>query len=200
MAIKKLLAACALALVATSANAATVASVGTFGGGTDFVSSAGGALVENAHPAYVANSATSEWVWDEVLDTQIVTFSFEFDLTGFDVSTASLSGIWGADNVGTALLNGTAIAFLPDDRSSFQALQSYGTDTGFVEGTNVLSFAIVNDLTRFGYDPRINPASFRAEATITALAIAPVPLPAGAVLLLTGMGAVVAVRRRRKAA
>lgn len=64
MNLKSLLVAGAIALASASLHAATVSEIGTFAGGSDFVSSGGLALVSSLHPACEPNSSSSEWVWD----------------------------------------------------------------------------------------------------------------------------------------
>ena len=194
MFVKSLMAAGLLAISITSSNAATVTDVGTFAGSSDFVSSGGGAISSSLHPAYSADSATSGWVWDENLRLSSVTFTHTFDLTGFDHTTASLSGLWGADNVATIYLNNTAISSIAYGSATIKTLIAYGATTGFRAGINTLSFAVSN----YGPWSTVNPAAFRAEAMVTAsLSPSPVPVPASGLLLLSGFGAFAALRRRK---
>ncbi|WP_108839267.1 VPLPA-CTERM sorting domain-containing protein [Tateyamaria sp. Alg231-49] len=194
MSLKSLLVAGAIALASTSLHAATVSEVGTFAGGTDFVSSGSLALVSSLHPRYEPNSSTSEWVWDVNLALSPVTFSHKFDLTGFDISTASLSGVWGVDNIGKAYLNGAEISSITFGVAAFETLTAYGSTSGFVDGLNTLSFVVENTGSYSGP----NPAAFRAEALIQAT---PVPLPAALPLLIAAIaGLGFAGRRRRRAA
>ncbi len=191
MSIRSLALAGLLAVAATVSQAATVVSeAGTFAGGTDFVSSGGGALVGAANAAYVPNSATSQWVWDADLSLSEVTFAHTFDLTGHNHTAAVLSGFWAADNIGFAYLNGIEIASLSFGKGAFNTLNAFGAATGFVEGLNTLEFRILNK----GPSSASNPAAFRAEALVTV-----VPLPAGGLLIVTGLCALGAMGRRRKA-
>lgn len=192
MSLKSFLTAGFIALVATTSHAATVSNVGTFVGGTDFVSSGGGALVSAATSSYVPNSATSEWVWDENRALSPVTFTHTFDLTGFNIGTASLTGVWGVDNFGTAFLNGTAISTIPFGYAAFETLTAYGATGGFVNGLNTLSFVVENPGP---YGSSSNPAAFRAEALIEA---SPVPVPAALPLLVAALASLGALSRRRR--
>lgn len=195
MIFKSFLAAGIIAVAATVSNAAVVSNVGTFAGGTDFASSNRGALVGYLHRYYTPNTAASEWVWDQNLAVPQLTFTHTFDMTGYDISTASLSGIWGVDNIGTAYLNGTAISSIPFGHGAFRKLRAYGANSGFVDGINTLSFVVKN---RGNYDHSNNPGAFRAEAMIEA-SVAPVPLPAAGWLLLAGVGGMVTMHRRKAA-
>ncbi|MEM8701888.1 MAG: hypothetical protein AAGF82_08690 [Pseudomonadota bacterium] len=177
----------------TAAHAATVSNAGTIAGGPDFVSSGGGALVDAAHRAYVPNSSASAWVWDSNRALSPVTFTHSFDLTGYDIGTASLSGVWGVDNFGTARLNGIVISSIPFGYPAFQSLTAYAATSGFVAGLNTLSFKVTN----LGAYSSRNPAAFRAEALVTAT---PVPLPAPLALLAGGLGMLGLAGWRRKRA
>ena len=188
MVLKSLALAGVLGFLGVGTQAATVASVGTFAGGTDFISSGGGALVAISDAPYVPNSATSAWVWDEDVSLSPVTFTYSFDLTDFAVASASLSGLWGVDNLGSAFLNGTEISSIPFGFDAFETLTVLSATTGFLSGVNTLAFVVENT----GDFSAINPAAFRAEVTVTA---APVPLPATALLLLTALGGAAAARR-----
>lgn len=176
-----------------SGHAATVSNVGTFDGSTDFLSSGGGPIIDAAHPAYVPNSISSAWVWDANRAASPVTFTHTFDLAGYDMSTASLSGFWGADNFGTARLNGNVISSIAFGYPAFQSLTAYVATSGFVAGLNKLSF----DVTNLGVYSSRNPAAFRAEVLVTAT---PVPLPAPLALLAAGLGVLGLAGWRRKRA
>ncbi len=177
----------------TSGHGATVSNVGTFEGSADFASSGGGAIVNAAHPAYVPNSTSSAWVWDANPAASPITFTHTFDLTGYDISTASLSGFWGADNFGTASLNGNVISSIAFGYPAFQSLTAYMATSGFVGGLNTLSFNVTN----LGAYSSRNPAAFRAEALVTAT---PVPLPAPFGLLAGALGVLGLAGWRRKRA
>lgn len=191
----KFFATLALAMVLpVAAQAAVVQQGGTAVGDLGGITAIGGTSVASNNGAY-DNSATaisSGWVWiGDISSNNNASFEFNFDLTGYDAATASLSGLWGVDNEGSISLNGTEIASLTGAVfGHFSSLNSYGTTDGslFNAGLNTLRF----DAVDLG-----GPGAFRATATVSADAISPVPLPAGAPLLLAGLGALGFARRAK---
>ncbi|NNU17210.1 hypothetical protein HK107_12835 [Parvularcula sp. ZS-1/3] len=158
------------------------------GGGIELVS--GGNAILQANGLYSSQTTTpaSDWVWTDNGD-QTTTWTFTFDLTGFDKSTAVLSGLWGVDNTGTIDLNGTQIANLPVvTTANFTSLISYSTSDSslFNMGMNVLTF-VLSDAG--------GPEAFRATATVEADTSA-IPVPAALPLFLAGLAVV--ARKRRK--
>jgi hypothetical protein len=141
---------------------ATVAIPGLFPTGVDATSTplSGGAV----DPNYIADSAAgadvlstanqwSQWPepgtgkWINYIDSTVTggthSFSTTFDLTGLDPTTAQISGVWSADNQTTMYLNGVAVASLPND--GFTSLHNFSITSGFVAGSNTLSFAVGED-------------------------------------------------------
>lgn len=195
--LKALVLSAAFAMTAICANAATVVSTGTFDGNTLFVSSSAGPLVGVSDPYYLPDDADSGWVWD--LNDLIlpVTYTLSFDLTGYDLSTVSISGLWGADNYGTIMLNGGAISVIPFGLDAFQSLTAYSGAGGLLlGGLNTLEFVISNGNPG---DPNEDPGptAFRATALVTA-DLAAVPLPAGLPMLLGALGLMGFAARRRR--
>lgn len=200
------LSAVATAIIASSASAATVGSAAT--GSTSvggFVMNGGQAMIDVSNGAYTSvpgdTSPPSTWVWDEAGSQSVNTtntFVWTFDLTGFDMSTAALTGLWGVDNFGTASLNGTVIGTIDFGFPAFQTLDAVadGTNTPiFVAGTNTLSFSATNGFQTGSGNP--GPGAFRAGVTVTA-DVAPVPLPATGLLLAGALGGIGFMRRRKK--
>jgi hypothetical protein len=131
-----------------------------------------------------ATTPASNWVWDSEQsngeNNQLI-FTFSFSLAGYDVTTASLSGLWGIDNVGTVLLNGNLLSSLPDVVvENFNTLHAFSAGPGssaFVSGLNVLTFDVGN---------RGGPGAFRASVEVTA----EVSTPSVAIMFLLGLVAV----------
>ncbi|MEM7471377.1 MAG: VPLPA-CTERM sorting domain-containing protein [Pseudomonadota bacterium] len=189
-----------LALAATlpfAAQAAVVMEGGSQVGDGNNIAGVRGSSISSNNAAYDQSPTpiASEWVWiGDINNNDFASFEMTFDLTGFDLTTASLFGFWGVDNVGTISLNGTQIAELAGlQEENFAFLNPYGSADSslFLSGVNSLRF----DVQDLG-----GPGAFRATARVTAdpLQIAPVPLPAGAPLLLAGLAGFGVLRKRRK--
>jgi len=202
------------ALAATTC-LASAAQAGTIASGSTLLSGGGinpdnGRLIESDNEKWYSKEETSiesEWVWiDNILTTDTARFNFEFDLTGWELSTVHLSGLWGVDNFGSVELNGEVIASWgkPASIESFSSLTQYSASSGFNAGVNHLVFSLQDS----GEHER-DQAAFRATALVTGQkrpisvssaqeTMAPVPLPAGLVLLLSGLGALVGIGRLRR--
>jgi hypothetical protein len=96
------------------------------------------------HSSYFPNNANSTWIWQMANGRPaFVTRTFEtsFDLTGYDSTSAKISGSWGADNFGLDILINsvsTGITLNPPNFSLFP----FTIDLGFVAGQNVLRFVV----------------------------------------------------------
>ncbi|ARE40030.1 hypothetical protein RGUI_1889 [Rhodovulum sp. P5] len=200
----KMMCAVACALLPAVAQAETVVSGATRVGDVGGINAVGGSnpdgpFVSYSNPAssYSAEvtDPVSEWVWAGAWwSGASVYYEFEFDMTGYDLSTASLSGLWGVDNYAWVYLNGTEIGALPSLlTSNFTSLHDYGTSDAslFNAGANILRFVATDDGGHMG---------FRAAVVVTADPVSgDVPLPAGGVLLLAGLGVLAAYGAERRA-
>ena len=69
-------------------------------------------MIDTIPGSWVNNTSTRRWIWETAAGTPVNvtrTFRTTFDLTGLDASTASLSGLWAADNAGLDIfINGAA--------------------------------------------------------------------------------------------
>lgn len=193
--------AAALAALTTGAQAATVASgATTVDNSAGIVMDGSGTTIASDNAAYNNQDIGADWVWDtNSFDVNRASFTFNFDLSGFDVTTAALTGIWGVDNIGSILLNGVEIASLTGIFSgNFAWNNLYGTSDSslFNAGLNTVTY-LAEDLG--------GPGAIRATILVEAdelpgseIADSPsqVPLPAGGLLLVTGLG-LLALRRRK---
>ena len=184
--IKMALAAIVLS-VSGFANAALILQGGTgsTGAGNIFLSGSATA-VDVSNSAYNSSLTTpsSDWVWDGAGSSgsdglgNPLTFTFTFDLTGFDLSTAVLTGFWGVDNQGTVTLNSTQISSLAFGYPAFQTLTALGAgpdSSAFVAGINVVTFTAINDG---------GPGAFRASLEVNATKV---PEPSGLAILALGL-------------
>lgn len=177
---------------AASSFAATVTSAGTGYGG--FTLSGGSGVIVDAVVSSAYNDAPttppSKWVWDSANTSfETLTFAYQFDLTGFDISTASLSGIFQVDNVGVAKLNSTTMRELTFGFPAFAALNTITAgSSAFVAGINTVFFEV---------EDQGAPGAFRTSFIVEADVLTPVPLPAGGLLLLSGLFGVAALKCRK---
>lgn len=172
--------------VSSLANAGLSLQGGTGTNGAGNIVLTNGTVVDTNNNAYFQGATTpaSNWVWDSEQsngENEQLIFTFSFSLAGFDVTTASLSGLWGIDNVGTVLLNGNLLSSLPDVVvENFNTLHAFSAGPGssaFVSGLNVLTFDVGN---------RGGPGAFRASVEVTA----EVSTPSVAIMFLLGLVAV----------
>jgi hypothetical protein len=118
-------------------------------------------------PPWIANGPNSKWIApqaSEAVGNNGGTYKYRtsFDLTGFEPSSAIVSGVWTSDNQGPqVLLNGVATGATND--GNFSALTNFFAITsGFIAGTNTLDFVVTN------IGPGTNPTGVRVELSGTA--------------------------------
>ncbi len=194
--------------VGTGAQAAIVTSLystGLTAGGTTQLAGATDAhyiVVENglasavvvSDPAYFPNDAQSQWIWQQAdgLPVNVTrTFRTTFDLTGFDFTTASITGLWGTDNFGEDItINGvsTGIALPGMVSSNYTSLNAFSIASGFQAGINTLEFR-VRDVGVI--------AGFRAQLTGEADILSAVPEPGTLALAALGLFVAASARSRK---
>ena len=199
----------ALAVAAVPASSATISSlyntgtdaahVATTGNGVDlhWNLADGTAFTGGVNGSYPINgfwlpeSSTSRWLTstqnaaDSVPATTYI-YSTTFSLSGLKPASASISGLFAADDAVTSiLLNGVAFS---TGAVGFSSFTSFATSAGFVAGTNTLTFVTNNSG---------GPAGLRVEVGGTADAAGMVPEPAMWGLMVVGFGLVGSAARRR---
>lgn len=123
-------------------------------------------------PPWMGNNSMSAWI-APTPDTQVSgdllgSFNYQyetlFDLTGFNPATARLAGRWATDDQGVdILINGVSSGQV--NTALFASWTSFEITSGFVAGTNRLTFVVNNA----GEAPTVNPSGVRAELWGSAL-------------------------------
>jgi PEP-CTERM motif len=151
----------------------------------------------DALPCWLADGPDSKWIssrpdtWTAPGVGGNYDYRLIFDLTGFNPSTASITGQWATDNGGGPIkVNGAATAFTTGDLD-FDHFTPFTISSGFVAGLNTLDFPVVNGPFTFTG----NPTGLRVEF-LSATASA-VPEPTTLMLLTLGLAGLPASRRRK---
>ncbi|MEO1968191.1 MAG: PEPxxWA-CTERM sorting domain-containing protein [Sphingomonadaceae bacterium] len=146
---------------------------------------------------WLANDSTSLWLTPSANGNQsfdsssngFYSYGLNFDLSGFDPSTASFAGRFAVDNmVNSIMLNGVALAATG---GSFGSWTDFSASSGFVSGLNTLTFNVENSAQASG-----NPTGLRVEFTQSS--VAAVPEPAVWALMIVGFGFIGMSLRRSK--
>ncbi len=144
-----------------------------------------GSYVQAADATYIAADAGGSQA-----STNPAIYTLTFSLAGLDPNSASISGLFAADNHATAYLNGTQIAHT----DTFSSFTSFSATSGFLAGANTLSFSVLDD------GP---PSAFEVSAlhgTASLPSAAAVPEPGTWAMMLGGFGLVGGAMRRRQRA
>ncbi len=144
---------------------------------------------------WLANDSVSEWIGPDTIDGSTLTggvysliYRMTVDLTGFDPSTAVLTGRWSTDNAGTDIkVNGTTSG---STSSGYSAWTPFSLTNGFVAGINNIDFAWSNAGGQGGL--RVEWTSATANSIPSAI-----PEPGSVILLLTGAAALAGFKRFR---
>jgi len=160
------------------------------GGATEVV---GSNTFRFAHAAYIADSLQSAWVSPAASGNASVfgvyVYELLVDLTGFDLSSVSIKGMFSTDNDGFIRVNGAAAA-ATTGFADFGSLHAFTLDSNFLSGINSI---------QVGANNGGNPTAFRVEFSEAAGSpIDPTAVPEPASLLLVGSGIAGLIARRRR--
>ncbi len=148
--------------------------------------------VVNADPnLYPYTIAATNSLSPDVLGNGLYTYTTYFDLTGYNPNSASLTGVWGGDDYpGGVYLNGKAVNAPTTSNQCCYFQGNLLINSGFVNGTNQLSF-VINQADNWYDYARIQNMTVTVDP-----AVQTVPEPASVVLL--GSGIIGIVGRLRK--
>ncbi|MGL6094938.1 MAG: SpaA isopeptide-forming pilin-related protein, partial [Fimbriiglobus sp.] len=135
---------------------------------------------------WLANDDNSRWIVPAPADADgrmavgTYTFTTTFDLTGYDLSTAAISGKWSADNWGqNVILNDVPLGISHTGplegvaQRGFDRYSDLNIASGFKAGINTLEFVVVNDRIS-ATNGRANPIGLRLDdLSLTAEEYAP---------------------------
>lgn len=143
--------------------------------------------------AWIADNATSEWLSPNTAGTMNLNPGLYVYMTSFTLPTgftlASLTGQWATDNNATMQLNGNTVAG-PTTDVSFLSFTPFLISSGFVTGTNTLTF-LVNNVSAAA-----NPTGLRVEISGTFTPAEAIPEPATPAVVGAGIIALLVLRKR----
>jgi hypothetical protein len=147
---------------------------------------------------YFPDDAASAWVSPQASGSAGVNgfyvYEQQVNLTGFDLSTVVISGLFSTDNSGFMRVNGgPSVATL--GQAEFSSLHAFTINSGFIAGINSIQIGVNNEG---------DPTAFRVQFTGAdgrLLDVGPpsqVPEPASLFLVGSGVMGLIARRRRQR--
>lgn len=131
------------------------------------------AVITEARPAYLDNMPTaSQWISVDTAPIaapdSVHTFETRFNLTGYDLDTVCMVGLFLVDDAINQLsINGNSIPFKPWVPkwvgSDFRSFRAIVIDEGFVPGENVISIDLYNLSNQPARTVTLNPLGLRVE-------------------------------------
>lgn len=178
--------------------------------GGDFSGLSGAGVVANGNtdpfPNWLANTASSSWLMptaDQSVNystsqSSTFTWSLNFDMTGYDLSSAAITGRWASDNSGVLLLNGTVIStILGNGYNSWTNFSAI--NRALTAGKNTLSFVVTDDASDTYNFTGLRVEFASASANLgTPLVTPAVPEPESYAMMLAGLATLGFLIRRRR--
>ena len=129
-------------------------------------------VLNPACDCWLANDATSQWVWLTSDYSQNInatwTFRTTFDLAGFDPSTARIDGLVAVDNgLNGIKLNGHSV---PSPSAIFSSFSAFSITSGFQSGINTLEFIAVDIGIIAGFNVQLSGTADYADEVPTSTA------------------------------
>jgi hypothetical protein len=142
-------------------------------------------------PGSWVQSPTARWIWqyaDGSPTNVTLTYRTTVDLTGYNASTAVLSGQWSVDNLGfDVVVNGVSQGLT---QPGFTTLTSFSLTQNLISGINNIDF-VAND---FG----VIAGLLVTNTSVQAQALVVTPEPATFALVATALGVLTVARSRRR--
>jgi hypothetical protein len=144
-------------------------------------------------PIWVANTASAQWISPEANENTadsvgVYVYTETFSLSGYNLATVDLTGMFAADNSGEIWLNGVDTGIGKTGLSSFSSV--FNITSGFVSGLNTIQFEVTNT-SATGADPTGLIVELSGTGTLST-----VPEPASFAFIGLGLGALGLLGRR----